>query len=147
ERAGTAPLQTQRIETMAYTDITIQQAIITETLAALGYQAQADKFVQAINDEVAYCFQNVPGEGWQVELMAICPWTAEQLSTWEDDVYKKILEVAVELDRSNVRDQAYDEGAEDMKWEAQREFESAFWDHMDGAESDFEPAIYGQRED
>ena len=131
---------------MAYTDITVQQAIITETLAALGYQVQADKFVKVINDEVAYCFQNVPGEGWQFELLAICKQTPEHLGTWESDVYKTILDKAVELDRSNVRDQAYDEGAEDMKWEAQREFESAFWDHMDGAESDFDPAIYGNRE-
>ena len=32
---------------MAYTDITVQQAIITETLAALGYQVQADKIGRA----------------------------------------------------------------------------------------------------
>ena len=35
---------------MAYTDITVQQAIITETLAALGYQVQADKFIKVINE-------------------------------------------------------------------------------------------------
>lgn len=132
---------------MAHTDIVVQQAIITETLVALGYNDQADRLVKIVNHEVAYCFQNVPGEGWQFELLTICKQHPEHLGTWEEDAYKVILEKALELDRYNVSTESYDEGAEDMRWEAQRDFENAFWDHMDGAESDFDPAIYGERED
>lgn len=131
---------------MAYTDIAVQQAIITEALVALGYYEQADRLVKIVPGEVAYSFRNVPGQGWEFELLTICKQHPEHLGTWEDDVYKAILEKAIELDRYNVHSQAYDEGAEDMKWQAQREFESAYWDHMDGAESDFDPAIYGERE-
>lgn len=132
---------------MAYTDIAIQQAIITEALVALGYNEQAGKFVKIVNHEVAYCFKNVPGQGWEYELLSICKQPTEYLGTWEEDAYKVILDKAIELDRSNVSTESYEEGAEDAKWAAQRDFEQAYWDHMDGAESDFDPAIYGERED
>ena len=68
------------------------------------------------------------------------------LGSWGDNAAREIIKWAIEIDRQQVRTEAYEEGAEDMKWTAQRDFEDAYWEYLDGAESDFDPSIYGQRE-
>lgn len=134
---------------MQYTDPAVQAMIISETLQAMGYCADnhdnGARLIKIVNDDTAYCFQVTHDKGWEFELLAICKQEPEFLGTYEDDVYKKVLKMALEMDRYNVHSEAYEQGREDMRWGAQSDFEQAYWGYLDGAESDFDPAIYGQR--
>ena len=136
---------------MQYANPAVQAMIISETLQTMGYYVEnhdnGARLIKIINDDTAYCFQVDHDKGWEFELLAFCKQTPEFLGTYEDNVYKKVLEMALELDRNNVRSEAYEQGREDMRWEAQSDFEQAYWEYLDGAESDFDPSIYGQRED
>lgn len=136
---------------MTYTHPDAQTMIIAETLKAMGYyiEDRGDDLclVKSVDETTGYCFQYIHDKGWEFELLAICKQEPEFLGTYEDNVYQVILEMALELDRENIRSEAYELGREDMRWEAQSDFEQAYWGYLDGAKSDFDPSIYGQRED
>ena len=138
-------------ETNATLHLSAQIAIIEETLTALGYRkegtAEFPKFVKIANSDTGHAFYRGQDGLWAHELLTpVCGQRPMILGSWGDNAAREIIEWAIEIDRQQVRTEAYEEGAEDMKWTAQRDFEDAYWEYLDGAESDFDPSIYGQRE-
>lgn len=131
--------------------VSAQSAIIEETLTALGYHkegtAEFPKFVKITSSDTGHAFYRGQDGRWRHELLtSVCGQQPTILGGWGANPALKIINWAIEIDRYRVSTKAYEEGAEDMKWTAQRDFEDAYWEYPDGAESDFDPSIYGQRE-
>lgn len=131
--------------------VSAQSAIIEETLTALGYYkegtAEFPKFVKITSSDTGHAFYRGQDGRWRHELLtSVCGQQPTILGGWGANPALKIINWAIEIDRYRVSTRAYEEGAEDMKWTAQRDFEDAYWEYLDGAESDFDPSIYGQRE-
>lgn len=131
----------------------VQAMVIVEGLKAMGYSREDSmEHISMVEQdstlEVVHCVRIYADGAVTSENLAVCKQPEEFIGNIKHEgIFSAVLKDAHERKMDHARAEGFFEGRENMKWEAQADFEQAFWEYQDGEPSNFEPRIYGDPED